>query len=395
MSITKRAKKISPSLTLAITAKAKKMQAEGVSVIGFGAGEPDFNTPNYIVEAAKAALDAGFTKYTPSSGMPKLRQAICDKLKKDNNLDYSPSQIIVSSGAKHSIYNAVLTLIEEGDEVIIPSPYWLTYPEVVKMCGGECVFVKGDENNSYKVSAKALRAAVTPRTKMLILNSPSNPTGAVYTKAELEEIAKLAVEKDFYVLSDEIYEKLTYGEPHFSIAALGDDIKSKTIVINGMSKTYSMTGWRVGYLAAPKEIADAIDGIQSHATSNACSISQAAALAAIGGGEDFIAKMQSTFDERRRYAVDKIRRIKGLSCIEPKGAFYVMANIGSFLGKSYKGKIIDGSISFCEYLLEKGVAAVPGEAFGADDCIRLSYAISLEDIKEGLKRIEEFVSEIV
>jgi len=394
--ITKRAKKISPSLTLEITAKAKKMKAEGISVIGFGAGEPDFNTPDYIIAAAKKALDEGFTKYTPSSGMPKLKQVICEKLKKDNGLDYSPSQIIVSSGAKHSIFNAMQALIEEGDEVIIPAPFWLTYPEVVKMCDGTCVYVHSSKDNDYKVTAEQIKAAITPKTKLLILNSPSNPTGAVYSKDELEAIAKVVVESNIYVLADEIYEKLVYdGAKHYSIASFNEAIKDRTILINGVSKTYAMTGWRIGYLAAPKEIASAIDSMQSHATSNACSISQYATVAALSGGEDFIDKMQKTFDTRRKFMVDYIKTIKGISCNVPKGAFYIMVDFSQLIGKKYKGSEIKDSIDFAEKLLTKGVAVVPGEAFAADNCVRLSYAISIEDIKEGLDRIKAFIEEVV
>ncbi|MFA6867538.1 MAG: pyridoxal phosphate-dependent aminotransferase [Clostridia bacterium] len=387
---------ITPSLTLAITAKAKKMKSEGISIIGFGAGEPDFNTPAYIIDAAKKALDVGFTKYTPSSGMPKLKEVICEKFKKDNGLIYSPSQIIVSSGAKHSIFNVMQALIEEGDEVIIPAPYWLTYPEVVKMCDGTCVFVHADISNDYKATAEQIKAAITPKTKLLILNSPSNPTGAVYNKEELEAIAKVVVESGIYVLSDEIYEKLVYdGAVHYSIASLGEDIKARTIVINGVSKTYAMTGWRVGYLAAPLEIAKAIDSMQSHATSNACSISQYATVVALSGGEDFISEMHNTFDERRKCMMKIIKGIDGLSCSNPKGAFYIMVDFSKLIGKKYKGVEIKNSIDFAEKLLTCGVAVVPGEAFAADNCVRLSYAISIEDIKEGLKRIKAFTMEVV
>lgn len=395
MSITIRAASISPSLTLEITAKAKKMKAEGISVIGFGAGEPDFNTPDYITEAAKKAIDNGFTKYTPSSGMPELRKAICEKLKRENNLIYEPSQIIVSNGAKHSLYNALQTIIQEGDEVIIPAPYWLTYPELVKVCGGVCKYIYAQEKDGFKITPDNLKAAINSKTKAVIINSPSNPTGAVYCEKELYALAEVLQESGVYVIADEIYEKLVYGgAKHISIATYSEKLKEKTIVLNGMSKAYAMTGWRIGYLAAAKEIAKAVDSLQSHQTSNACSISQAAALTALSGGEDFIAKMVSIFDERRKFMIKRIKEIKGLSCTEPKGAFYVMVDVSNYYGKKFADKTINNSIEFAECALQKGVALVPGIAFGADKCVRLSYAISLEDIAEGLNRLESFISEV-
>lgn len=395
MSITKRVKDIAPSLTLEITAKAKKMKAEGISVIGFGAGEPDFNTPDYIIEAAKKALDIGFTKYTPASGMPELKRAICKKFKDDNGLVYKESQIVVSSGAKSSLYHAIEAIVEEGDEVLLPSPYWLTYPELIHLAGGKTVYVKAGKENGYKVTAGDLRKAYTPKTKCLIFNSPNNPTGAVYGKKEIEEIAKFVEETGIYVIADEIYEKLVYGgEKHFSIAAFSEKVKEHTIVINGMSKTYSMTGWRIGYLAAPEEIAKAIGSMQSHTTSNACSIAQYASEAALSGGADFIEGMIKTFDERRRYMVERLQKINGLVCIEPKGAFYVFVDVSGLYGKSFDGEVINGSMEFANAALKKGVALIPGVAFGDDASIRLSYAISMEDIKEGIDRLEAFVNEL-
>lgn len=395
MSITKRVKDIAPSLTLEITAKAKKMKAEGISVIGFGAGEPDFNTPDYIIEAAKKALDIGFTKYTPASGMPELKRAICKKFKDDNGLEYKESQIVVSSGAKSSLYHAIEAIVEEGDEVLLPSPYWLTYPELIHLAGGKTVYVKAGKENGYKVTADDLRKAYTPKTKCLIFNSPNNPTGAVYGKKEIEEIAKFVEETGIYVIADEIYEKLVYGgEKHFSIAAFSEKVKEHTIVINGMSKTYSMTGWRIGYLAAPEEIAKAIGSMQSHTTSNACSIAQYASEAALSGGADFIEGMIKTFDERRRYMVERLQKINGLVCIEPKGAFYVFVDVSGLYGKSFDGEVINGSMAFANAALKKGVALIPGVAFGDDASIRLSYAISMEDIKEGIDRLEAFVNEL-
>ena len=370
MSITRRISSISPSLTLAITAKAKAMKAEGKSIIGFGAGEPDFNTPQHIIDAAKAALDKGFTKYTPSSGLLELRKKIAQKFKEDNNLDYEPSQIIVSSGAKHSIFNAMFALLEEGDEVIIPAPYWLTYPELVKVCG-------------------------TPKTKLLVFNSPSNPTGAVYTEEEIRAIGKVVEEAGIYVLSDEIYSKLIYdGVKHFSIAAASEKLKERTVVVNGVSKTYAMTGWRIGWLAAPKDVAKAIDSFQSHATSNPSSISQYATIAALEGSEDELNAMRDVFNDRRKFMIGRIREIEGLDLIVPDGAFYIMLVVKNLFGKRFGGRKINGSLDVADMLLEKGVAVVPGIAFGDDECVRLSYAISKEDIAEGLNRIESFVKEV-
>ncbi len=395
MSITKRISAISPSLTLAITAKAKAMKAEGKSVIGFGAGEPDFNTPQHIIDAAKDALDKGFTKYTPSSGLPSLRKKIAEQFLKEQGLVYDPSQIIVSSGAKHSIFNAMFALVEEGDEVLIPSPYWLTYPEVVKVCGGKSVFIEGHKENHFKISPEDIRRAITPKTKVLIFNSPSNPTGAVYTEEEIRAIGKVVEEAGIWVISDEIYSKLIYdGVKHFSIAGCSEALKERTVVINGVSKTYAMTGWRIGWLAAPKEVAKAIDSFQSHATSNPTSISQYATLAALSGSEEELDKMREVFNDRRKFMIERIRAIDGLSCIEPDGAFYIMLVVNKLYGKRFNGRKIGGSMDVADMLLEKGVAVVPGIAFGDDECVRLSYAISKEDIATGLDRIEEFVKEV-
>ena len=394
--IASRMSAISHSLTLAITAKAKAMKAAGEPVVSFGVGEPDFNTPKNIIDAAKAALDKGYTKYTPSSGLLPLRKAICEKFKKDNGLDYDPSQIIVSDGAKHSIFNACFALIEEGDEVIIPAPYWLTYPEVVKVCGGVPVYLECRKEDKFKFTPARLAAAITPKTKMLIFNSPSNPTGAVYTEEEVRAIAKKKKKKEIFVLSDEIYEKLCYdGVKPFSVAACSEKMKELTVTVNGVSKTYAMTGWRVGYLAAPKDVAKAIDSFQSHATSNACSISQYAAIEALASPAEEVQKMVDVFAERREKMLARIEKIDGVSAVEPYGAFYVMLVIGDLYGKSYKGKKIDGSIAFSDALLEaEKVATVPGISFGADDCLRLSYSLSSEDIEEGLNRIERFVSQL-
>ena len=391
--IASRMSAISPSLTLAISAKAKAMKTAGESVVSFGVGEPDFNTPAHIIEAAKAALDNGHTKYTPSSGLLPLRKAICEKFKKDNGLDYEPSQIIVSNGAKHSIFNACYAVIEEGDEVLIPTPYWLTYPEVVKVCGGVPKYIECTKENKFKFSAAELKAAITPKTKMLIFNSPSNPTGAVYAEEEIREIAKVCEEAEIFVLSDEIYEKLCYdGVKSFSIAACSEKMKELTITVNGVSKSYAMTGWRIGYLAAPKDVAKAIDSFQSHATSNACSIAQYATVEALNSPEAEVAAMVHTFDIRRKKLLSLIEGIEGVTAVEPDGAFYVMLVVDGLYGKSYQGKAITDSVSFADVLLEEEkVATVPGISFGAPDCVRLSYALSEEDIDEGLKRIKRFV----
>ena len=386
---------LSPSLTLAISAKAKAMKAAGESVVYFGVGEPDFNTPDPIINAAKQALDNGHKKNTPSSGLLPLRKAICEKFKKDNGLDYEPSQIIVSNGAKHSIFNACYAVLEEGDEVIIPQPYWLTYPEVVKVCGATPVYLPCKKENKFKFSAEELKAVITPKTKMLIFNSPSNPTGAVYDEAEVRAIAKVCEEAEIFVLADEIYEKLCYnGVKPYSIAACSEKMKNLTITINGVSKTYAMTGWRVGYLAAPKDIAKAIDSFQSHATSNACSISQYATIEALACTDEEIDSMVKVFDARRERLLALISGIDGVSAVEPDGAFYVMMVVDGLYGKSYQGKVIDGSMAFAETLLEaEKVATIPGISFGADDCVRLSYALGEADMEEGLLRIKRFVTE--
>ncbi len=397
MSISKKVKEISPSLTLEITAKAKKMKADGISVIGFGAGEPDFNTPDYIINSAKKALDIGFTKYTPAAGTVELKNAVCEKFLKDNGLKYEPNQIVISSGAKSSLYHAICAVVDDGDEVILPAPYWLTYPELIKLAGGKCVYVQALKENGYKMTAEQFANAITDKTKCLILNTPNNPTGAVYSEDEIKAIAKIAEEKGIYVISDEIYEKLVYaGEKHYSIAQYSEKMKELTIIVNGMSKTYAMTGWRIGYLAAPTAIAKAISSMQSHTTSNACSISQYASVTALVDpeGEKFIEKMQKVFDERRLLMIEMLKDVKDIVCIEPKGAFYVFVNVKGLYGKTFEGVTINDSLTFADCALKRGVALIPGVAFGSDDCIRLSYAISIEDIKEGLNRLKSFINEL-
>lgn len=395
--ISDRVKNIKPSLTLEITDKARKMKAEGISVIGFGAGEPDFNTPDYINAAAKKAIDIGFTKYTPASGTPQLKKAICEKFLKDNGLYYEPEQIVVSSGAKSSLYHAICAMINPGDEVILPTPYWLTYPELIGLAQGKTVYVDCVKENGYKMTADRLEKAITGKTKCVIINSPNNPTGAVYSEDELKSIAKVIEKHGLYVISDEIYEKLVYGgAKHYSIACCSDYMKEHTVVVNGVSKSYAMTGWRIGYFAAPRDIAKAAASMQSHTASNPCSISQYASVEALTSPESdkFISEMQKTFDERRKYMVEVLQNTENVVCIEPKGAFYVFADVSACYGKKFNDTPINGSLSFADAALNKGVAVVPGLAFGDDKCIRLSYAISLSDIKEGLERLKLFIKEL-
>lgn len=391
-----KAQSISPSPTMAIDAQAKLMKSQGIDVIGFGAGEPDFDTPEHIKEAAMDAVRQGFTKYTPVAGALDLQKAICEKLKNDNGLTYEPTQIVVSNGAKHSLTNVFAALLDPGDEVIIPAPFWVSYSEIVKLNDGIPVIVPTREKNNFKVTVAELGAALTPKTKALLINSPNNPTGQVYTREELQAIADFAVANQLFVISDEIYEKLIYGDyEHVSIASLGDDIKDLTIVVNGVSKTYSMTGWRIGYTASRLDIAKIMGSVQSHATSNANSIAQKAAIAAMQGPQDCVDTMKAAFAERRDYMVKKIASIPGLSCIEPVGAFYVFMKAASIFGRSYGNHVIDSSDSFATLLLEHAkVAVVPGTGFGAPEYVRLSYALALDEIKTGLERIEAFMNEL-
>jgi len=394
--ISQRAKNVSPSPTLAISAKAKAMQAEGIDVVSFGAGEPDFDTPRFIKDAAIKSLESGFTKYTPTSGTADLKKAICEKLKRENGIDYKPSEVIVSLGAKHSIYNAVLATVNAGDEVIIPAPYWVSYPEIVGLADGKPVYIATDESTGFTVPIDKLRKAITPRTRMLILNSPSNPTGGVYDRKQIEQIAELAVEKSMYVLSDEIYEKIIYdGREHISIGSLGDEIKKLTITINGFSKAFSMTGWRLGYAAAEKDIVDAMEAIQSHSASNLVSFTQPAAVAALGGPASVVDEMVAEFDKRRKYIVQRLNGIDGISCAMPGGAFYVFPNVSRLFGRSYNGNRISDSDAFSSFLLEQAkVAVVAGSGFGADDYVRLSYATSMGNIEKGMDRIAEAVAKL-
>ena len=382
--IARRAASLSPSLTLVIDSKAKEMKAKGEDVVGFGAGEPDFDTPQHIKDAAAAALAAGFTKYTPSSGIPELRQAIADKFLRENGLTYKPSQIIVSNGGKHSCYNVILATCQEGDEVIIPAPYWLSYPEMVKLAGATPVILETTDQTEFKVTPAQLRAAITPRSRLFILNSPSNPTGSVYTPDEIKALGDICVEKGVLIMSDEIYEHLTYdGAQVKSVASFSQAHYDHTIIVHGFAKAWSMTGWRLGFLAAPEPIAKAIDAVQSHSTSNPCSFAQKGGVAALTGSQAHLPGWLAEYAKRRTRAWEMLNAMPGVSCVNSKGAFYLFPNISKTGLKS---------ADFCARLLEQEkVAAVPGIAFGADDYIRISYATSLANIEKGLGRMDRFV----
>jgi aspartate aminotransferase len=388
MKLAARVHQITPSLTLQISAQAKSMKAEGIDVCSFTAGEPDFDTPEHIKAAAIEALRMGKTKYGPAAGEPLLREAIAQKLRQDNQLNYEASNVIVTNGGKHSLFNLMLALVELGDEVIIPAPYWLSYPEMVVLAGGTPVIVSTNAQSGYKLTPEQLEEAITPRTRLLVLNSPSNPTGVVYAPEELKAIAQVVVERDILVVSDEIYEKILYdGVEQVSIGALGDEIFARTIISNGFAKAYSMTGWRIGYLAGAKELIDVVTAIQSHSTSNVCTFAQYGAIAALEGSQECIAKMHESFAQRRLVMSDLLAAIPGLTFIKPNGAFYIFINIAS------TGL---GSLEFCQALLkQQQVAAIPGLAFGADDCVRLSYATDLVTIEKGMARLKEFVTQMI
>lgn len=393
--LSRKAQGVKPSSTLAITAKAKELRAQGMDVIGFGAGEPDFNTPNHINEAAVQAIHSGFTKYTAASGMSELKEAVCKKFKSFNHIHYEPNQIVISNGAKHSLTNIFSAILNPFDEVLIPSPYWLSYPEIVKLADGIPVFIRCEKSKDYKVTAKQLLDAVTEKTKAFILNNPGNPTGALYTKEELEEIAKVAIEKDFYIIADEIYEHLVYtNQPFVSIASLGKEIYERTITCSGVSKSYSMTGWRIGYTGSSKEIAKLMGNVQSHQTSNPNSIAQKAAIEALTGEQRNVEQMCQEFDRRRNYMYQKILEIPHISTIMPQGAFYVFIDVSELLSMKYKNKTIKTAAQLAKILIEDyQVAVVPCEDFGFDDHIRLSYAISMEQIEKGLDRIASLIGE--
>jgi len=384
-----RVKTLSPSATLAITAKAKELKAQGIDVIGLGAGEPDFNTPQNILDAAADSMNKGFTKYTPAGGLPVLKQAIIDKLIRDNNLEYKPNEIIVGIGAKHVLYTLFQVLLNEGDEVIIPIPYWVSYPEQVKLAGGVPVYIEGSSEQNFKITAEQLRNAVTDKTKAVIINSPSNPSGMVYTREELAEIAEVAVEKDLVIVSDEIYEKLLYnGLEHFSIAQLSEEVKKRTIVVNGVAKSHSMTGWRIGYAAGDAEIINAMTDLASHSTSNPTTTSQYATVEAYNGPQDSVEEMRKAFESRLETIYPKLSAIPGFKVLKPQGAFYLLPDVAEAAQKTGFASVDDFASAL---LTEANVAVVPGSGFGVPSTIRLSYATSLDLLEEAVKRMDNFV----
>ncbi len=396
MKVSRRAQAVPPSETLAVTAKAKQLKAQGIDVVSFGAGEPDFDTPDFIKDAAVTALKAGKTKYTPASGTIELRKAIAEKMKRDNGLDYKPEQIIVNIGGKHSVYEAMQAVLDEGDEVILPVPYWVTYPETIKLAGAIAKFVYADRANSYKITPQQLKKALTKKTVMLVLNSPNNPGGFTYTPDELTQLAKVLEGTDVIVLSDEIYEKLVYsGTKFISFASISKDAYNRTLVSNGLSKTFSMTGWRLGYTAGPLEVIEAMGRLQSHMTSNPVTFAQDAAIKALTCpiAPDVVEKMRIEFEKRARFMAQKLNSIKGVFCTEPTGAFYCFPDVSEHYGRSINGTKIGGSNDFANALLEQAyVAIVPGQPFGCDNNIRLSFACSLEQIEKGLERIEKWLT---
>lgn len=381
------------SSTMAIDALAKQMKADGVDVIGFGAGEPDFNTPDHIKAAADRAIADNLTRYTPASGTLALKEAVCQRMREDCRVEYKPSQVVVSTGAKHCVYLALRALINPGDEVILPAPYWVSYLELIKMVGGRPVVVSAEEKDGFKITAEQLAAAITPRTKALILNNPGNPTGMVYHREELKAIARVCVERDLYMISDEVYYGLMYdGKPFVSAAALGGDGKDRVILVNGVSKSYAMTGWRIGYLLSSERIARVMGNYVSHSTGSPCAISQAAAVAALSGPQDCVEEMRQAFEQRRNYIVERMNRMEGVSCVRPEGAFYVMMNMEQLIGKTIHGELIQTSDQFCAAFLRHGlVATVPGSGFGAPNFVRWSYSASMENIKKGMDRLEAFL----
>lgn len=390
MYISKRLQSIKPSPTLAIDAKAKALKAKGVDIISFGTGEPDFDTPQNIKDAAINAINSGFTKYCPVSGTPDLKDAIIKKFKEDNNLEYTREEVMVSCGGKHSLFNLFQTIFDEGDEVIIPAPYWVSYPDMAVLAGAVPVFITTSDKNHFKVKPTEIEKVITKKTKAFILNSPSNPTGNTYTKEELKEIADICIKNNLLIISDEIYEKLVYDNfKFFSIAQVSKEVKEHTIVVNGVSKAFAMTGWRIGYAAGPKEIIAAMTKMQSQSTSCPTSISLKAATEALNGDKACLETMRVEFEKRRNYIVDRLNKINGITCLKPEGAFYVFPNISNLLEKTYNGKLINTDIELADYLLEEAkIAVVPGSAFGAKGFIRFSYATSMEKIVEGLNRLE-------
>ena len=396
LTLSTKALAVKPSSTLAITAKAAELRSQGVDVVGFGAGEPDFPTPENICNSAIEAINAGFTKYTAASGIKELKQAVSEKFKSFNGLSYAPDQIVISNGGKHSLTNVFTVLLNPGDEVIIPAPYWLSYPEIVKLAGGVSVFVRGEKAQGYKVNVEQLKAATTNKTKALILNTPNNPTGMIYSEEELRAIADYAVENDIYVVSDEMYEQLVYiNNKHVSIASFNEEIYKRTITVSGLAKSYAMTGWRIGYTGSSKEIAKLMGSVQSHQTSNPNSIAQKAAVEALTGDQSTVTMMIKEFDNRRKYMYDRVKNMKYVSSLEPNGAFYLFIDVSEVLNKSYKGEKIETTAKMAEILIEEyNVAIVPCADFGFPDHIRLSYAIKIETIDKGLTRIEKFLDEL-
>ena len=396
LTVSHRCQNIAPSMTLSIDARAKEMKAAGLNVIGFGAGEPDFPTPQHICDAAKEAIDLGMTRYTPAAGTKELRKAICEKLRRDNDMTYTYGDILVSNGAKHSLFNIFQAILDPGDEVLIPTPCWVSYPELVRMAGGVPVFIPATEETNFVPTNKDIASRVTRRTKAIVITSPSNPNGSVWEPEQLQFVADLAVSHPFFVVSDEIYEKLIYdGRKHLSIAQLGEQIKSQTFLVNGVSKAYAMTGWRIGYVAGPRNVISAMSSFQSQATSNPNSIAQYAAMKALQGDQSCVDAMVAEFEKRRDVMVEKINAIPGISCRKPQGAFYLMMNIKELLGKHYEGRMIESSLDFAELLLaEKQVALVPGVAFEAEGYCRLSYAVSMENMLDGVNRIAAFAAEL-
>jgi aspartate aminotransferase len=396
MKLAARAERLKPSATLAITAKAKALKAQGIDVVGFGAGEPDFDTPENVKEEAIRAIKAGFTKYTAVAGIDELKDAIVRRIEEDYGLRYEKSQIIVSCGAKHTLYNLSQAIFEEGDEVIIPSPYWVSYPEQIVLAGGTPVFIETREEDGFKIDPDKLKRLITKKTKALILNYPSNPTGATYNEGDLRALVDVAMKGGLLIISDEIYDKIIYdGLTHTPVATLGDDVKKSTILVNGVSKTYSMTGWRIGFAAGDKRVIDAMGNLQGQSTSNPVSIAQKAAVEAFGGPQDEVERMRREFEKRKNYIVDRLNKIPGLRCFNPQGAFYVFPNVSKLFGKKHAGLEIRNSVDFTQFLLEEAkVAVVPGVEFGADNYIRISYATSMEEIKRGVDRIEKAVEKL-
>ncbi len=392
LNISKKAESISPSPTLSLDAKFKQMKKQGIPVVGFGAGEPDFETPDRIKKAGIKAIEDGFTRYTPAAGTIELRQAICDKFKRDLGLDYTINNIVVSNGGKHSLTNIFMCICEPGDEVIIPAPYWVSYPEMVKMADGKPVFIDTTEESGFKFTAEQFEKAITDRTKAIVLNTPSNPTGMVYSREELEKITEIAVKNNVYIIFDEIYEKLIYEGEHVNPATFSEEAKNIVVIVNGLAKAYAMTGWRIGYTAANEKLTKAMANMQSHATSNPNSIAQAAAVEALLGDQSEIGVMCKEYVKRRDYMVERINSIDGISCLKPNGAFYIFMNVRDLLGKEHYGKVINSAQELCDDMLERAlVALVPSEGFGIDGYARLSYATSMETIVEGLNRIEKYI----